>query len=357
MSDFDRLFSSLKEKSGLIETELKSRIEDKKSSLGHLVNDDVALRLVAKDLGVNIYEEQTEKPAVKIEDLIPGLSNISVSVRIQRAGEIKEFTRKDGSRGKVARVRVADETGSATLVLWDESACIVSELVEGTTISIHSAYTKQGFNGVELHIGQKGRIEIISKSENTLKGTVVRVYDPIDFTSRDGRHGRVVAFTVRNEQEFKVLVWNPSDNIVLNIKEGIVVEIVGGTRKRGLNGEPEIHINNEKIIKFLNQTSDIDQMKAKRLSEIKDEEKDLVVEGIIESESNLCDTQSGKQYVRLLLRDQEATLPITFWNEKAERIARMAKRGMRMRIEGCSSRFTPNGLEIIVNRWSRIILN
>lgn len=96
--------------------------------------------------------------------------------------------------------------------------------------------------------------------------------------------------------------------------------------------------------------------RATRLFEIKTEESDLVVEGIIENDPDLATTQTGRKYCRILLRDQETVIPVIIWNEKAVKIKQSARPGMLLKIDGCSARYGPNGLELSVNRWSKLTL-
>lgn len=357
MSNFDELLKKYKEITGLPDDEILRLIELKKKDLGYLVNDDVALRLVAKENEVSLHDSKPEKPSLKIDDLVPGLSNVSLKAKILRVGDPREFARKDGSTGRVLRIRIADETGACNLVVWDEKAGLFSDLSEGCKIAITAAYTKTGLNGLEVHLGQKGNIEVVPESSNSIKGRITRIFDPIDFTTSDGRRGRVVAFVVKSEKQQKVLIWNPSDQILSKMKEGAAVEIFGGTIKKDFNGETELHINNENSIRINTEDiGDVGGRRATRLFEIKTEESDLVLEGIIENDPDLATTQTGRKYCRILLRDQETVIPVMIWNEKAVKIKQSARPGMLLKIDGCSARYGPNGLELSVNRWSKLTL-
>ncbi|MEN3051361.1 MAG: OB-fold nucleic acid binding domain-containing protein [Candidatus Methanosuratincola petrocarbonis] len=357
MSNFDELLKKYREITGLPDDEILRLVELKKKDLGYLVNDDVALRLVARENEISLYDSRPERPSLKIDDLVPGLGNVSLKAKILRIGDLREFKRKDGSSGKVLRIRIADETGTCNLVIWDEKTALLSGLCEGCKIAVTAAYTKTGLNGLEVHIGQKGKIEVVPESSNSIRGRIERIFDPIDFTTSDGRRGRVVAFVVKSERPQRVLIWNPSDQILSKLREGATVEIFGGTIKKDYNGEAELHINKENgVIIDLADIADVGGRGATRLFDIKSEEPDLLVEGIIENDPDLATTQTGKNYCRILLRDQETVIPVVFWNEKAVKIKQSARPGMRLRIDGCSARYGSNGLELTVNRWSRIKL-
>jgi len=100
MSRSASLFALLVERSGLTNEEVGKKVEDKKESLGHFVNEDVAVRLVARDLGIKLHDEALEKPLIKIADLIPGINNLTLEVRVERCGKAKEFTKKTGRQAR-----------------------------------------------------------------------------------------------------------------------------------------------------------------------------------------------------------------------------------------------------------------
>jgi len=362
MSEFEGLFSILVKRTGLAVNEVSKKIEDKKESLGHLINDEVAVRLVARDLGIALSEESTAKPVVKIEDLVPNINNVTLSVRIEKVGTPKEFSKKDGTTGRVGRATISDETGRATLVLWDDKTTFLSKMRSGVNVTVFSAYTKEGLNGdVEVHMGNKSRLEFsetspaeVPQERPVQRGRLWRIYDPIEFERRDGGQGRLVAFLLRHEEgTTRVLVWNPSDSLLFNLREGAAVEIAGGTMKPDFRGEAELHINDESQIQIDRNDIVPPKTEVKRLANIQPDMSDLTIEGIIEEDFNIETTYSGKSYAKVRLRDGETVLPVVFWNEKALLVKRIAKPGKLLRVEGCYSKIGPYGLELNVSKWSR----
>jgi len=362
MSEFESLFFTLVSKSGFSIDDLKNKVELKKDSLGHLINDEVAVRLVARDLGVTLNEEQVQRPKLKIEDLVPGINNITLKLKVNHVGSIKEFNKKDGTVGKLARIAASDETGKINLCLWDDNTKYITGMREGALFAVVSAYTKSGLNGdVELHLGNKAQIQFVDEEpvvpsvEKVLKGRLYRTYDPIEFIRRDGTPGKVVAFILKNENEMtRVLVWSPSDEFIFALQEGVRTEIYGGTIRNDFRGEPELHINNESSITI--DANDVlpEKIETKRLAEIQPEMSDFNLEGYVEEDFSIETTFSGKNYAKIMLRDGETVLPITFWNGKAFLIKRIAKAGSIIRVEGCYTKIGPYGLEINVNKWSKV---
>jgi len=409
MTGVEELLSILLTKSGLDKEAVLGKIEEKKESLGHLVNDEVALRLVARELGVNLSEESNAKPVIKVEDLVPNMNNVSLIVVVEDVREPKGFTKKDGTPGKVARVTVSDETGRATLVLWDEKADYTSRIREGDRIEILSAYTRKGLNGdLEIQAGNRCRIGILkgdtggedgcggaatevgraaagtragtatvkaaAADENGSRGwsagadqytgevidsgRIVRVYDPIEFKRRDGTPGRAASFIMGNgEKRVRVLVWNPTDDFIASMKRGAAVRLMGGAVKPDLQGQPEIHVNDEVLVDVDPEDVDPDaaRIETRRLGDLQPDLSDFAVEGFVEGDFSVETTSNGKNYARVLLRDGECCLPVVFWNEKALQVKRMARPGGILRVEGCYSKAGRYGFEIHVQRWSRLI--
>src|SRR5512136_214786 len=139
MSDYKALFSILMEKSGLSSQELEERLGEKIESLGHLVNEDVALRLVARDMNISLLDGETKKPCVQVIDLVPNMNNINLELVVEAIGDIKEFVKKDGTPGKLIRASVFDASGKAFLIAWDEHTKLVEPLDHGYKIYVRSA--------------------------------------------------------------------------------------------------------------------------------------------------------------------------------------------------------------------------
>ena len=364
MSEYELLLCSLVNKSGLPKEGIKVKIEEKKESLGHLINDEVAVRLVARDLGVPITEERIDRPTIKIEDLVPGINNITLRLRVEKTGIVKEFSKKDGTVGKLVRITASDETGKANVCFWDDNTNYLTDIIEGTLLMVFSAYTKPGLNGdVEVHLGNKARVEVLSEDKESRgaehvkgrRGRLWRMFDPIEFNRKDGTPGRVIAFLLRNDNEtLRILVWDPTDELIMSLREGVAAEILGGVIKNDLKGEPELHVNRKSSISI--DSTDFVEVKVdiKRLSEVQPDMTDFAVEGYVENDFIIETTFSGKNYAKVMIRDGETILPVTFWNGKAFQVKRMVKPGALLRIEGCYTKFGPYDLEINVNKWSRI---
>ncbi len=95
-----------------------------------------------------------------IKDLVPGMTGVNIVARIKRKFPPREYTRRDGSTGRVADLIIYDSTGQARLVLWDAMvAKYYDDLNVGDVIKVIDPPTvKEGMRGVELHANFRTRI-------------------------------------------------------------------------------------------------------------------------------------------------------------------------------------------------------
>jgi len=97
---------------------------------------------------------------VKISELKAGLRSVSVSGRVIQINDPREFTRRDGTKGKVASVVLQDETGIVRLSLWDDDINILQDISKDTIIAVENGYTRAGTAGIDLNVGRTGRLRI-----------------------------------------------------------------------------------------------------------------------------------------------------------------------------------------------------
>jgi replication factor A1 len=98
---------------------------------------------------------------VKIGRVEPNMRSLEVVGKVLEVSAVKEFTRSDGTQGKVSSMRVADETGSIRVSLWGEHASKSGEVKVGDVVRFVDAYSTSGLFGLsEIHLGGRGSLEI-----------------------------------------------------------------------------------------------------------------------------------------------------------------------------------------------------
>ncbi len=156
------IIKKIKEKTGLDESVIEKKINDKVTELSGLVSKDGAAHIIANEFGIQLFK-QTPAGFLKIKNILSGIKTASVVARVLRIYPVKEFTTKKGNEGKVVSFLVGDATGRMRIVFWDNKQIKLIEegkLNEGDIIKITNAYVKEGLNGLELHARSASLIEV-----------------------------------------------------------------------------------------------------------------------------------------------------------------------------------------------------
>ena len=141
-------------------------IKQKKKELGNYFTDEAIARVLASELGVKIPREKEEKFEISIKNIIAGLNDVTVSGRIVAIYHAQTFKRGFEKEGKLARLVLSDETGEVNVILWNEKVDLVERgiLKKGQKIRVFHGYVRESFRGgVELHVGESGKIEILEE--------------------------------------------------------------------------------------------------------------------------------------------------------------------------------------------------
>ena len=271
MANIEELVQKISEKTGLSRAEIKEKIEKKKEELEFLINDIAAAHIIAKDHGVNLGRpEGSKKPELTIKNLKqmePGLSGISLTGVVLRIYHPIEFTR-EGGKQILAPFILHDGTDSIRTILWGTKARKITEkqISRGTIIEIKQAYTKQGRTGdLELHLGDRGFLDIATKSENAkypdpndeimdldtideeladvdLNVVVLKLGNLVTFNRADGNEGRVANIQVKgNRVTRRMVFWDDRADAAFNFTRGDELLVQGARIKFDRDGKPEIH--------------------------------------------------------------------------------------------------------------------
>jgi len=109
---------------------------------------------------VGVEPEEPVSHWTRLADLRAGMRGVNVAARVAQIGGVREFTRRDGSAGRVASVLLEDDSGSIRLSLWGDEADLLGELQVGDTVAVENGYTRMGLGAVGLNVGQSGRLTI-----------------------------------------------------------------------------------------------------------------------------------------------------------------------------------------------------
>lgn len=113
------------------------------------------LAAILDDAALHRLTNRFEAHRLALGALEPGQAGVVHAV-VQAVAPLRTYARKRGGEGLLARVTLADETGEADLVLWDEQTALTrtGPLQPGRRIRLHGPTVKAGHRGgVELALG------------------------------------------------------------------------------------------------------------------------------------------------------------------------------------------------------------
>ncbi len=212
--------------------QLEEEIEQKIKSFHGFLTREVAIKLIGKEKGLLKQEDKT----YKLSEIPKGEKKINFGARIKKIWPIATY-----SSGKQSRVvEVQDESGSQTLILWNQDVDIAKKLRLNDEILVKGAYEKSG----ELHLGYSGNVEVTKKAgfadlgsldENStvhVRGTIVRIEGYDEFVQVNGIK-KGFSFIISNGSERRCVVFQGVDRAEkLQVGDEIVIE--GGIVRTGV---------------------------------------------------------------------------------------------------------------------------
>jgi replication factor A1 len=202
---------------------------------------------------------------LKLSELVEDMQSACVAVRVLRKYPSREYSRSDGTTGKVASILVADDTDRIRAVFWDSAVNLLEKIKEGDALMILDAYTKRSEDGsIEVHIGRRGRVvvnpsdvsvpELIPERKKITELSrqdvhvevvcrVVRIFEPREFLRSDGSRGLVLDVAVADETgTAKLVLWDKDTEVELTQGDTL---LISGAYVRETDYGLEIHLGRE----------------------------------------------------------------------------------------------------------------
>jgi len=371
--------------------EVKTRIEAKKLESGGYLTDEVAARIVAAELGVEI-PHRIPHLDVSIKNLVSGLGNVTVVGRVIAVFPPRVFTNALGVEKRRASILIADKTGALRVVLWNDETELLDSLgvTRGKIVRVSNGYVSQGSDGnLELRLGRKGKIKVDPKDvreqeypilprlrrikdvslENrkeriTLLGKVQKRFSLSSFERRDGSTGQVLRFVLSDETgKISVVAWNERAKALENVAVDSYLLLVNAKVKEGIDKHLEVHVNGRTYAEVLDKEA-LKQIFAEKkpikISDIKNEGIIEVLEGKVVTKpfSREVKTSRGEtvKVTTLEIKDETGRIWISAWRSLADATSKL-RVGDEVRIENARAKKGFNGrLEITTTSSTRIVV-
>jgi replication factor A1 len=241
--------------------EFEKNITKLQRDFGNLIDEDAAAYLLVDKHGYN------QANVVKLADIHPG-QEATVKGIVTAIQPPRTFTRKNGRHGKVVNLFISDDTGVLPIVLWNDDANRVEngEITVKSSIKIINGYTKQGRNGVELHVGRWSTISVGSTDLDKaitqngidsssprgdiqkIKGTILSISPTNVFFKKDETYGFVSKVHLKTTKGIQLItVWDNQVKHLQEFNQGDTVEFSYLDVKIH-NGKTEYHANGKAMI-------------------------------------------------------------------------------------------------------------
>ena len=178
----DELYQKLLD-SGISEADLEKQVKHKESEFGGFMSKQGILFIIAKENGIyvqspdineQLYDEFEEEIdydefTIRLSELKEEMRNIVLLGKILQIYEPREFSRKDGSVGRIASFLFGAGSQKIKIILWDDKVDLVKNeyFRANELIRIIGGYCKKGRNDkLEVHLGKRGKVILSPEISN-----------------------------------------------------------------------------------------------------------------------------------------------------------------------------------------------
>ena len=214
--------------------------------------------------------------------------------------------------------------------------------------------------GVTLEQSQKTEVAIkdlyIGAKEVTLESRVLNISPTKQFTKKDGSSFSLRTITVYdNNATASVKLWDEKANLpgLDELKPGDLIKIIKAYVKSDLTGAPTINIGSGASIETSKSESDIVSIDSKitDASEIKEDQRDLIVSGTLGSAMSLLEFTNSKgqpsKALKFRLRgDNKNLVNVVLWGKDESILPKIISQDAKIKLFGVRTKIGMQGLEI-----------
>ena len=214
--------------------------------------------------------------------------------------------------------------------------------------------------GVSLEQTQNAEVGIkdlyIGAKEVTLESRVLNISPTKQFTKKDGSSFSLRTITVYdNNSTASVKLWDEKANLpgLEELKPGDLIKIIKAYVKSDLTGAPTINIGSGASIETSQSESDIVSIDSKitDVSEIKDDQRDLIVSGTLGSAMSLLEFTNSKgqpsKALKFRLKGENKNLVnVVLWGKDESILPKVIGQDAKVKLFGVRTKTGMQGLEI-----------
>ena len=214
--------------------------------------------------------------------------------------------------------------------------------------------------GVSLEQTQNSEVAIkdlyIGAKEVTLESRVLNISPTKQFTKKDGSSFSLRTITVYdNNSTASVKLWDEKANLpgLEELKPGDLIKIIKAYVKSDLTGAPTINIGSGSTIETSESESDIVSIDSKisDVSEIKDDQRDLIIAGTLGSAMSLLEFTNSKgqpsKALKFRLKGKNKNLiNVVLWGKDESILPKVITQDAKVKLFGVRTKTGMQGLEI-----------
>lgn len=330
------------------------------------------------DVDYNKYPKIKEE-LINISNINLNLRSVSLEGKVVLSTPLKEFTRKDGTLGKVRSLTLLDPSGSIRITFWNEDTTKLNDINIGDVISITSlnprlsnldsktidliasrnSMIKKQSKEIQLEIDILDSVSMLQDQRGivSFKGIIISIDDLKTITLKSGENVSLLGFVASDDTDWiKVTIWREKAEEFsnkLSVGQGLLLKNVL-VRYNNFSSRNEITLISESILESI-------ELEIKDLKSIESAEKHFETKftgnyvkigsinapGIVELKgfiakelSNItiyeactncfkkvenctCDKRENTEFrmiINLIIDDGSDTIRTTFIGEKAEKL-------------------------------------
>ena len=378
MSDMkgEAYINKIIENTGLTRKEIQSLVEDKKVELKGLISEEGALFIIARELGVDVKEENKDLLKdidITISDITHNMKNITIVGRIKAIYNANKFNKSDGGVGYVGSFLLNDPTGDIRVVLWDEHVNIFNDInfEINELIKIVNGNAKLGkYDDVEIHLGRFGKLTLspddvdyneypkiktkkinirdinLSLKSISIEGKIMRLSPVKEFTKKDDEVGRLKSLNLLDSTgSIRITFWNDDVEKLESFEVDDIISISNlNPRVNSLDSNIiDLNANRSTTVKKLSKTLQIEADLIDEIKLLQDYSGMTSFKGMITLVDNLKTiiSKTGDSFPLLgfVVSDNTDWIRVTLWREKAEEYAMKLSVGQGLSLKNVMVRY------------------
>ncbi|MBS7640479.1 MAG: hypothetical protein QXJ19_00650 [Candidatus Bathyarchaeia archaeon] len=242
-------------------------IEEKEKLAGGFLTRESAALALAAEMGVAI--EPKTRYEMQIKDLVSGLRDVTITGRVIYVSQLRKFIRSNGKEGIKRSIHIADKTGIAKVVLWNDMATSINpeNLIDRIVRLSHLSVRRRAGGRLELNSVSRSIIEVepmgiksedypplilFTRSVNELSqykdksvnviGIIEQIYPATIFRRQNGAEGKVRHVNlVDNTGRIALVLWDNYVNALSESHIGKYAIVFGVKVKERFDGRLELH--------------------------------------------------------------------------------------------------------------------